>query len=70
MRLQRTCPTRLSPLLATADVDGRELSPEELQRRGVSTYAGWRLAGSYFLVRGQGSGSGSGYVWGWGYGQG
>ena len=52
--LQRAAEAGLTDVSVCDAVDGRELSPEELQRRGVSTYAGWRLAGSYFLVRGQG----------------
>ena len=49
--LQRAAEAGLTDVSVFDAVDGRELSPEELQRRGVSTYAGWRLAGSYFLVR-------------------
>jgi hypothetical protein len=46
--LQRAEEAGLTEVNVFDAVDGRELSPEELQRRGVSTYAGWRLAGSSF----------------------
>ena len=46
--LQRAAEAGLTDVSVFDAVDGRELSPEELQRRGVSTYAGWRLPGSSF----------------------
>jgi hypothetical protein len=58
--LQRAAEAGLTDVSVFDAVDGRELSPGELQRRGVSTYAGWRLAGSCFLVRVRGRGRGRG----------
>ena len=46
--LQRAAEAGLTNVSVFDAVDGRELSPEELLRRGVATYAGWRLPGSSF----------------------
>ena len=46
--LQRAAEAGLTDVRVFDAVDGRELSPEELLRRGVSTYAGWRMPGSSF----------------------
>ena len=46
--LQRAAEAGLTDVSVFDAVDGRELSPEELLRRGVATYAGWRLPGSSF----------------------